>query len=147
MAETAPSFAAELGREHASLLDHLRRLQEGPEPGTADCAGPLVGLLTEAQASLNRHFRFEEQGGYMNQVLAEAPHLYHAAQQLLAEHGRMSDSLDALIATAAAAPPETPVPPSLREQLKQWVVWVYRHEAGENQLVHQACNQDTGTDD
>jgi hypothetical protein len=147
MSEVAPSFAIELGREHASLLHQLRRLEEGPEPQTTDSTGLLAGRLREVQASLRRHYQFEEQGGYMSQVLADAPHLYHAAQQLLAEHGRMSDSLDSLIATAAALPPETPVPPSLQEQVRQWVLLVYGHEARENQLVHQACNQDIGADD
>jgi hypothetical protein len=147
MSEMAPSFATELGDEHVSLLGQIGCLEERPEPGTADCAGLLVGRLTEVQAGLQRHFRFEEEGGYMSRILADAPYLYRAAQELLAEHGRLSDSLDSLITSAAGVPPESLVTPALREQVSQWVLLVRGHEARENRLIQQACNQDIGTDD
>jgi hypothetical protein len=147
MAEVAPSFATELSHEHASLLGQLCSLEEVPEGPSTDCAGPLAGRLRAAQASLQRHFHFEEQGGYMSQVLADAPHLYRAARELLAEHGRMAHDLDSLIAAAASVPPGSPVTPAMREQVRQWVRMVRAHEARENQLIQQACNQDIGTDD
>jgi hypothetical protein len=148
MSEIGPTFASKLGQEHASLLGHLGCLEERPAPGTVDCAGLLVGRLREVQATLQRHFQFEEQGGYMSYILAEdAPHLYRAAQELLAEHGRLRDDLDKLITSAAGVPPESLVTAELREQVSQWVLLVRGHEGRENRLIHQACNQDIGTDD
>jgi hypothetical protein len=99
------------------------------------------------QAELERHFRFEEQGGYMSQILASAPYLDRAAGELLAGHGRLSDQLEALIKAAAAVPPESLLTPELREQVKQWVLRVREHEAGETRLIQQACNQDIGPED
>jgi hypothetical protein len=147
MSEIALSFAAELGDEHVSLLTQVGCLEERPGPGAADCAGHLVVRLTEVQASLRRHFRFEEEGGYMSRILADAPYLHRAAQEVLAEHGRLSASLDALIAAAAGAPPESLVVPALHEQVRQWVLLVRGHEARENRLIQQACNQDVGAED
>jgi hypothetical protein len=146
MPEIAPSFATELGHEHVSLLRQLECLEETPQQETADCAGLLVGRLREVQASLERHFHFEEQGGYMSHILADAPHLDRTARELLAEHGRMSGYLDSLITSAAGVPPESLVRPDLREQVRQWVLLVRGHEARENRLIQQACNQDIGTD-
>jgi hypothetical protein len=147
MAEIAPSFASELGDEHVSLLGQLGCLEERPEPGMADCAGRLVVRLTEVQGNLHRHFRFEEEGGYMSRILADAPYLYRAAQELLAEHRRLSDFLDVLITSAAEVSPESLVPPTLRDQVSQWVLLVRGHEARESRMIQQACNQDIGTDD
>jgi hypothetical protein len=147
MSDIAPSFAAELGDAHASILGQLACLEEGPEPGTVACAGLLVRRLIEVQASLQCHFRFEEEGGYMSRTLADAPHLHRAAQELLAEHGRLSDSLSSLIAGAAAIEPESGITPVLLAQVSQWVMLVRGHEARENRLIQQACNQDVGADD
>ena len=147
MSDIAPSFAAELGDAHASILGQLACREEGPEPGTVACAGLLVRRLIEVQASLQCHFRFEEEGGYMSRILADAPYLHRAAQELLAEHGRLSDYLASLIAFAAAFPPESLVTPALREQAHQWLLLVRGHEARENRLIQQACNLDIGTDD
>jgi hypothetical protein len=147
MSEIALSFAAELGDEHVSLLTQVGCLEERPGPGVADCAGHLVVRLTEVEACLRRHFRFEEEGGYMSRILADAPYLHRAAQEVLAEHGRLSASLNALIAAAAGAPPESLVVPALQEQVRQWVLLVHGHEARENRLIQLACNQDVGTED
>jgi hypothetical protein len=147
MSELTPSFATELGHEHASLLRQLAWLVEWPGPGKADRAGPLLERLREVRAILQRHFLFEEQGGYMSHVLADAPHLDRAARELLAEHGRLGDGLDSLITSAAGVPPESPVAPDLRERVRQWVLLVRGHETRENRLIQQACNQDIGTED
>jgi hypothetical protein len=148
MSEVASTFATELGHEHLSLLGLLDRLEEKVEPASAGCAGLLVGLLKEVQATLQRHFRFEEQGGYMSYIMAEdAPYLYRAAQELLLEHGRLSDGLESLIASAAGVAPESSVPTTLQEQVRHWVRLVRDHEARENRLIHQACNQEIGADD
>lgn len=140
------SFADELKHEHVSLLDQLRFLEEEIELRPADRYKTLLGRLKELQASLCRHFHFEEQGGYMSQILDDAPHLHHAAQALLAEHARISTNLDSLIASVACLSPECPVTP-LRGQLRQWVLLVRDHESRENRLTQTACNQDIGADD
>jgi hypothetical protein len=148
MPQNAPSFATLLGHEHVSLLTHLGCLEEKPGPETEDRAAVLVGRLREVRVTLQHHFEFEEQGGYMSYFVAEdAPDLYRAAQELLAEHDRLRTDLDALITTAAALPPESLVTPALREQVRPWVQQVRKHEACENRLIYQACNQDIGTAD
>jgi hypothetical protein len=148
MSETAPSFTTQLGHEHVSLLTHLSCLEEEVGPKTADCSGILLDRLREVRATLQSHFHFEEQGGYMSYILAEdAPHLYRAAQELLAEHGRLRDDLEKLIASAAGVPPESLVTAAVRERVNHWVQLVRGHEGRENRLINQACNQDIGADD
>jgi hypothetical protein len=148
MPENASSFATQLGHEHVSLLTHVACLEEKPASDTGDSAAVLVERLRDVRATLHHHFEFEEHGGYMSYFVAEdAPDLYRAAQELLAEHGRLRTGLDALITSAGTVPAESVVPPALREQVRQWVQQVRGHEARENRLIYQACNQDIGTAD
>jgi hypothetical protein len=99
------------------------------------------------QARLRRHFQFEQQGGYMSHILAEVPHLEHSAHALLEEHRRLSDHLDSLIVAVAAAPLDSLVTPTWREEVRHWVRLVRDHEAHETRLIQEACNQDIGTKD
>jgi hypothetical protein len=146
MLHIASSFAAELHQEHVLLFGQLAMLEEKAEPGSTDRMGQLVVRLIEARESLQRHFHFEEQGGYMSQVLADAPHLSHAAHDLFEEHGRLSDNLDSLITLVGGISPETFVAPTLQGQVRELVRLVRGHEARENRLIQQACNQDLGSE-
>lgn len=145
MQKLAFSFTDELQQEHVSLLDLLTDLDNMTEPG--ERVKKLLRCLWEMQLGLRRHFHFEEQGGYMSQILDDAPHLHHAAQALLAEHGRIAGDLEALITSIACLRPEDHVTASLQAQLRQWVQLVRDHETRENRLTQQACNQDIGADD
>lgn len=147
MPEITSSFADKLTHEHVSLLEQLAALEEEIGPRKADSIESLLRHLREAQVRLQRHFHFEEQGGYMSQLLADAPHLTHAAQALLAEHVRISADLESLITATASFQVDSLVTPPLRVQLRQWVLRVRDHEARENRLTQKACNEDIGADD
>jgi hypothetical protein len=147
MLETTASFVTELSQEHDSLLGQLSHVQEAFHEPTRGSASTLADRLQALKTSLLRHFFFEEQGGYMSQVLEQAPHLYRSAQELLAEHHRLGLELDALIESAIAVPLDRLPPVALQQRVEQWMLLVRQHEARENQLIQGTCNQDLGTDD
>jgi hypothetical protein len=147
MPQTTPAFVAELSHEHVALLSQLARLEKGLVPQSADGAGNLAGRLRELRVCLHHHFDFEEEGGYMSQALADAPHLHHQVQALLEEHARLGELLDDLIAGSAGSAPEAPVPAAVCEGVRHWLHLVRSHESRENQLVQGVCNQDIGADD
>jgi hypothetical protein len=107
----------------------------------------IAECLSALKTSLLRHFFFEERGGYMSQVLAQAPHLHRSAQELLAEHHRLELDLDKLIEAVSALPPKRLPSLVLQEAVGEWMSRVQSHEARENQMVQGTCNQDLGTDD
>jgi hypothetical protein len=147
MLETTFSFVAELSQEHDSLLGQLSHVQEAFHEYLPGGASLLADRLRALKTSLLRHFFFEEQGGYMSQVLEQAPHLHRSAQELLAEHHLLGLELDALIESASAVPPDRLPPVPLQQRVEQWMGLVRRHEAKENQLIQGTCNQDLGAED
>ena len=147
MHETAASFAEELGHEHASLLKQLEELERMTVGNTVPAVGVLVEALRAVRAALHRHFLFEEKGGYMNHVLAHAPHLHRRTEELLAEHHHLGRAIEELIGAAVAAPSGRPIPSEVGEHVRKWVKLVRGHEARENQLVMEACCGDVGEED
>jgi hypothetical protein len=114
---------------------------------TVSAVGVLVEALRAVRAGLHRHFLFEEKGGYMNHVLAHAPHLHRRTEELLAEHNHIGRSVEELIGTAAGISPDSSVPSAVCENVRQWVKLVRGHEARENQLVMETCCEDVGEED
>lgn len=147
MHETAASFAEELGHEHASLLKQLEELEHMTARNTVSAVGVLVEALRAVRAGLHRHFLFEEKGGYMNHVLAHAPHLHRRTEELLAEHNHIGRSVEELIGSAAGISPDSSVSSAVCENVRQWVKRVRGHEAHENQLVMETCCEDVGEED
>jgi hypothetical protein len=147
MHETATSFAEELGHEHASLLQQLEELETMTAGSTVSAVGVLLETLRAVRAALHRHFLFEEKGGYMNHVLAHAPHLHRRTEGLLAEHHHIGRSVEELIGNAAVASPGAPISAEVCEHVRQWVKLVRGHEASENLLVMEACCGDIGEED
>ena len=147
MHETAASFAEELGHEHASLLKQLEELKDMTAGNNVPAVGVLVEALRAVRAVLHRHFLFEEKGGYMNHVLAHAPHLHRRTEELLAEHHHIGRTIEELIGSATVASPSSPIPIEVCENVRQWVKLVRGHEARENQLVMEACCEDVAAED
>jgi hypothetical protein len=139
------SFQRTLGQEHATLLAELRKLEEVvalspvPDPRT------LLDQLDAVTRRVAEHFAFEEEGGYMAQVLERAPHLHRVAADLLAEHRLMAQALEQLAdgLRAARGQPDR----HWQEHLREWVARMLHHEARENHLVQDACNRDVAAED
>jgi hypothetical protein len=126
-------------RAHETLHEDLDRLHEALASVAA--AGHW---LTALRGHVIDHFRQEEQGGYMAAVLERQPHKERVVQQLLAEHARLAEALDALLAEVASA---ESLDDGLRGRVGAWAEHLRRHEAEENVLVEDAFNRDVGPTD
>ena len=80
----------------------------------------------------------------MASVLQEEPRFGPAIQELLAEHGRLAQSLEALLQQSRQAQTLQDVP---RERIRAWIGQVRHHEASENQLVQEAYYSTGATGD
>ena len=141
---TANSVAEALGRAHEALLADLRELEQAADPSSGEGLVGLRARLGEARVHLTEHFRFEEENGYMDAVRAREPRLERTIQQLAEEHSQLKRSLDALIGDVRAA---TNLSDTLRDEIREWIDCVRRHEVRENDLVQDAFDLDIAAED
>jgi hypothetical protein len=144
MNKTNASLAVAMAEAHRALLRELEDLERSAQPcsaaGPKDTSARLAGLRTR----LDDHFRFEEQNGYMQPVLARAPHLERTVNQLRGEHDELRRSLVALVEEAGAA--RAPGA-DFWQKVRQWITLVREHEARENLLVEEAFNREFAAED
>ena len=143
MANRSESFAKESYHAHAALMHEITELEAWAGGEWARPPSRGHERLMALRAKLLAHFAFEEDGGYMTQVLEDAPHLDQIVQQLLEQHRQLADGLDALIDECiewSGADLES----QFFHKLRQWIDLVRAHESRENALVQMASNQDIG---
>jgi signal transduction histidine kinase len=144
MQKSHKSLAEVIQRAHHMLLADLSRLEE---LGCTSARGSVAELNTQlrtVQTHLLRHFRLEEQDGYMDAVLKRDPGQERAVQQVLSEHQQLSESLSALIKDLSD---RLRIEEALRLQLGEWIESVRQHESRENLLIENVFNQDIGAED
>jgi PAS domain S-box-containing protein len=113
-------------------------------PSSGEGPAELRARLGESRADITKHFRFEEQNGYMDVVRKREPRLERNIQQLADEHRRLVESLDGLVREFGTA---TKLGDTLRQEVRAWVEHVRQHEAREHDLVQDAFNLDIGPED
>jgi hypothetical protein len=138
------TFAEALHEAHTNLLRDLQELEKAVEVGSREGPAELGTRLEHARQHLTEHFRFEEKGGYMAPVLKEEPGFGPLAEELLAEHGQMTNTLDALIQEVRRVPT---VQDTHRERVHALIHQVRHHETRENNLVYEAYYSGGATGD
>jgi hypothetical protein len=144
MAHLRALFGDALLQAHRELLDDLRKLREAAQATPPDRPADLAARVEAARADAAKHFRFEEENGYMTGVLEAQPYLERAVRHLEAEHGGLLASLDALLAETRSCRALTP---ELRGKVLDWTHALQRHERSENSLVQDAFNIDMTAED
>lgn len=144
METTSGSTVETLGRLHALLHQELSRVETLAREPTADVRGPLLQVLLAMRPQLDEHFRFEEENGYLREVLVREPNWERAAEHLREEHAQLLRSLDALLEEARR---DGTAPDAFGERVLAWVRAVRRHESEENRLYQDAFNVDLCAED
>ena len=57
----------------------------------------LIGKLQDFKQKLTSHFEFEEQGGFMTEVIDEAPQFLNQVKELEIEHKQILANLDGVV--------------------------------------------------
>lgn len=144
MIHTQNAAAEALNKAHVKLKEELRGLEnlvrnpDKMEPN--DTTYHLVNL----RQHLLDHFRFEEEGGYMDVVAQREPNLHREMEQLKEDHRRLAAGLDALIADARMG---QAAGAAFAQRVRDWVASVRRHEADENRLLQDAFTLDVTAED
>jgi len=143
MSTMTTSPATALAEVHQSLLKDLTDLESLVQ---SSARGALAGVLDRLQtlrADLAKHFRFEEENGYMQAVLLRAPQQERQVHRLREEHDELWQGLVALMWQAR----EPPLEDDFRQGLQTWIGRVRDHERRENLLVEEAFNTDVAAED
>jgi hypothetical protein len=138
------AVAESLSKAHAALLADLRELEQAVHPSSGESLAELRARLGEVRADITKHFRFEEQNGYMDVVRKREPRLERNIQQLADEHRLLAGTLDGLVRKSGAV---SKLGETLRQEVRAWIERVRQHEARENDLIQDAFNLDIGTED
>jgi hypothetical protein len=144
MKNSPATVAKTMKQAHVALLKDLSKLEVAARPGSAAGLAGLRERLGTTLTDVTAHFRLEEQGGYLDAVRKREPRLEHVAQQLSEEHGRLTQSLQALVREAQEAAGLTA---GLGEKVREWIAQIRHHEARENEVVQDAFNTDLGAED
>ncbi len=136
--------------EHRHIEQLLRRLEftldqastAGRTPASLDT---LVAELEELERCLTRHFKKEEEGGFLEDAANAAPRFAGEAQGLLDEHEQMLAHVRELtnVARLHAEASRTDWP-SFAAALRNVVRQLLSHELRENTLLQRAFNVSNG---
>lgn len=133
-------------REHAALRQEATDLLSLAEHGwTLDrrMRGELVERLARLCDHLRQHFRTEEAGGYLHDVLVRRPGLQMRVATLQRQHGAFLVEGDVLAAALLGERPPRDWPARLVRLLEG----LRRHEVAEVDLMQQAFLDDLGSGD
>lgn len=105
----------------------------------------LVWQLRDFKNLLLKHFDLEEEGGFMRDVLREAPHSEHTVEQLRAEHGELSLLMDDIMAQVKSmAQKSAKQLEQVRVALNGLVDLLRHHEEEEHRLLQRTYFREYG---
>lgn len=144
MAVSAPSNVEEMIRAHARLVGDLRILEQAARPYSRESLSAFRTRLQTTRRDLVKHFRFEEQDGYMNAIRTKEPRLGHKIDKIGSQHQELLHSLELLIVDCKRADRWSR---RLRDETQRWVRLVRQHERNESRLVQEVFGSDIGAED
>jgi iron-sulfur cluster repair protein YtfE (RIC family) len=142
--------------QHTELRDLTAKLREflqqpRPEigkPGSHTWASSLAATLTQYHDKIFRHFREEEQSGFLDELQEMHPHALHAIETLRQEHDRILADLRAIMAAALVYSEGKPLTsPRLRRWTLSLLDRIAHHEREETELFQEVHYHDLGIGD
>jgi hypothetical protein len=131
-------------RDLAIELDELELLAT-PSPASlppSRMRDVLARALGALESALRSHFAFEEQGGYMREVVAARPALARKAATLRDQHAALRERVQQLLARTKDGHLEP-----LQREIVELVVDARAHEDAERDLVEGALEDDLAAAD
>ena len=128
------TIAEELHQEHVELGREVSKL-ESVLAGEFDWP-EIADLLDSLEARIHSHFDFEEEGGYLEELLRLAPRVDSEVRKLREEHDTLRTDIGKAVEWARRKHDR----PGLREHVTVWLSLLGHHEASENRLVQVVFN-------
>jgi len=105
----------------------------------------FIKLLRKFNTSMLNHFDLEEDGGYLAEIIAEAPHTFKEVKNLEAEHEQFICDLSGIILVLKQMESFSPKKlKDCKEKLSILISSLREHEKTENALVQSTYSTDIG---
>lgn len=149
-------WAAQVLEEHEhlrELIAELKSFLEKPRPkvgekGAHTWSSDLSQRLVTLHDELFRHFRFEEQGGMVEELSVAHPRFSDRIEEVVSEHPQMLKAVRTIMVDALAySEGEKPEDPQLRRRVLAVLEQLHEHERKETDLIQRAEYRDTGAAD
>lgn len=151
-----PTWAQQVLEEHRELRrkkDRLREYLREPRPeagatGAHTWAAGLARQLVTLHDELFRHFRFEDEGGMVEEIKTRHPRATAEVDRLVGEHPEMLREVRDLMNEALTySEGREPEDPSLRHRVTVFLNRLERHECQETCMIHDLEILDLGQGD
>jgi len=156
MTEKSKSRLGRIEEEHDRLRDKIALVRSvllktgpsGDKTENADWASELAEVLTSFHDEIFRHFRDEEQSGFLAEMERVFPQAKHRVDGLRHEHDRiLAEIRDVLAATIVYAAGRTPEHPAIRRWTLSILDRITKHEHDEGELLQKLLYTDLGQAD
>lgn len=146
--DSSPELKAyqEVLQSHQFLKALLKEIEEALDRRQHSIA-EVSDMLARLGDELIKHFALEEDGGYFAEALVRAPQLVARANDLLAQHPKMSTQVKGVLMQLAPAGPDEQW---WRETQRRFLAFqneLLKHERSEDKLLQEAYTQDLGSHD
>jgi hypothetical protein len=149
-------WAAQVLEEHEhlrELIADLKTFLEAPRPevgvkGAHTWSSELSQRLVTLHDELFRHFRFEEEGGMVEELSVAHPRFADRIDEVVSEHPQMLKAVRNIMVDALSySEGEKPEDPQLRRRVLAVLDQLSEHERKETDLIQRAEYRDTGAAD
>jgi iron-sulfur cluster repair protein YtfE (RIC family) len=144
METTDVPLADAMLKAHGALKRDLQEVSQALHSSEPAIPRQFQDRLVALQKHVAEHFRFEEQNGYMPEVLKRKPNLDRDVAKLRSDHRLLAETLSQLITEARG---KVIADEAWSRRLKAWIAEVERHEILENDLIQDAFNLDISAED
>lgn len=143
-------LASQIEKEHECIKRDMGDIKEEVTKDIApqdfsDWRMEFVWRLRDFRNHLLKHFDLEEEGGFMNEILSEAPEAMNKVKKLEAEHGQIISNVDGILADLKEMQQkEISRFEEVRNRVTQLLTTVRNHEEAENDLIQKVYYQEYG---
>ncbi|MFQ5823029.1 MAG: hemerythrin domain-containing protein [bacterium] len=105
----------------------------------------FIWRLRDFKTHLLKHFDLEEEGGFMNEILSEAPEAMNQVKKLEAEHGQIVSDLDRILSDLKEMQEkDISKLDGIRNCVIQLISTIRAHETAEDNLIQTVYYQEYG---
>jgi hypothetical protein len=146
-------MASRIEQEHADLRKVIKEIETDirKEPSKEDFTAWKLDFMRrfrDFQNELVKHFDLEEEGGFMEDLVARAPHHARQVDALELEHEDIATRLGAIADDLKRMNEHTMSElPGVRKRVQEVLEVLHSHEEAERDLIQKAYFQDIGVGD
>ena len=150
MTENKSSISSKVMEEHNILRENISTLStkiemDIPDEKYEDWRLEFMWQLRDFRNHCLKHFDFEELGGFMKEVLNEAPETKTVVKKLEDEHTKIIKELDNILDDLKSQEQkDADKLEKLRGNVKHLIIKLKAHEKAENNLIQKVYSQEYG---